>query len=360
MQVVDSLEAGGLETVGVNLFNVLPRHGIESHLCATRAGGPLEQRLRSHEGLLKLRRRGMLGLRPISVFNRYLKAHRVSIVHAHGTALFFCSIALRFNPRCRLVWHDHFGRYLTEIRPAWMYRLALSRASGVIAVNKSLVDWSREKVGFAENRVWYVPNFVPKLDQAKLGSTLAGTPGKRIVCVANLRPEKDHLTLLTAMAQVILAEPEAMLFLAGSTANEIQHQAVRARIESLGLERHVMVLGSRPDVAAIIANCDIGVLSSLSEGLPLAVLEYGRAGLPTIATRVGQIPEVLDNGNAGHLVETSKPEELARMMLGLLQSSEERRRLGERLRSRVQEHYSEESSVSKLKWIYKVLLEPNP
>ena len=73
---------------------------------------------------------------------------------------------------------------------------------------------------------------------------------------------------------------------------------VQERIQQHGLESHVFLLGSRSDVPSILSGCDIGVLSSASEGMPLALLEYGVAGLPTVATRVGQVPEILDEGRA--------------------------------------------------------------
>src|SRR5438876_11120160 len=84
--------------------------------------------------------------------------------------------------------------------------------------------------------------------------------------------------------------------------------------------------------------CDVGVLSSRSEGMPLALLEYGMNGLPSVATRVGQCAEMLDDGRAGLLVPPAAPEPLAKAILALLQSPEQRAELGGRFRQRTQQH----------------------
>src|SRR2546421_178847 len=81
------------------------------------------------------------------------------------------------------------------------------RVSGVIAVNQPLAAWSQQRLGVPAERVWYIPNFVC---EAAPGGALAGLPGEkgaRIVCVANLRPQKDHQTLLRAMARVSRQAP---------------------------------------------------------------------------------------------------------------------------------------------------------
>ncbi|MGP8253010.1 MAG: glycosyltransferase family 4 protein, partial [Terracidiphilus sp.] len=92
---------------------------------------------------------------------------------------------------------------------------------------------------------------------------------------------------------------------------------VLARIPALKLDRHVSYLGPQQRVAPILRGCDIGVLSSLSEGLPLSLLEYGAAGLASVATEVGQCGEVLDGGKTGILVPAGSPSRLSEALLRL-------------------------------------------
>jgi glycosyltransferase involved in cell wall biosynthesis len=358
IQVVDSLQVGGLESVAVNLANRLSERGVRSYLCTTRLDGPLAVRLSSGVEHLSLHRRGLVDPAALGRMIRFIREHQVDLLHAHGSSLFFSALAKLFVPRAKLIWHIHFGQLATQIRAVWFYRLAAKRASGVIAVNEQLAGWARTKLLVPADRVWQVPNGVAEpIDGHEV--ELPGMPGKRIVCVANLRPEKDHPTLIKAMTHVVRVEPQAALFLVGSEANQGQTELVRQRIEQNGLGQHVFLLGSRNDVASVLRACDIGVLSSASEGMPLALLEYGMAGLPTVATSVGQVTEVLEQGRAGILVAPAQPGELAAALLKLLQSEELRKNLGAELKRRVREHYSEGAVVHQILRIYETVLSPH-
>jgi glycosyltransferase involved in cell wall biosynthesis len=158
------------------------------------------------------------------------------------------------------------------------------------------------------------------------------------------------------MKEVVESEPEACLILVGNQANETQVARVKERIQQHRLQNHIFLLGSRSDVPSVLCGCDIGVLSSASEGMPLALLEYGMAGLPTVATRVGQVPEILDEGRAGLLVSPGQPVEIARDLLTLLNSTEVRQTLGQSLNRRVREKWSQPAIMDQLISIYEKVL----
>src|SRR5262249_42107686 len=202
------------------------------------------------------------------------------------------------------------------------------------SVNQQLADWAINRLKHPSDRVWYIPNFVPESAGAGAEMDLPGVPGKRIVCVAHLRPEKDHLTLVRALARVIAREPDAHLLLAGAISNQSHFAAIQDEIARLVLDRHVTILREQRNIAPILRGCDIGVLSSASEGLPLALIEYGKAGLPAVATQVGQCAEALDEGKVGVIVPPRNPEKLATALLSLLASAEKRGLLGNRFQKR--------------------------
>jgi glycosyltransferase involved in cell wall biosynthesis len=356
MQVVDSLAVGGMEVVAVNLANLLAERQMRSFLCFTRAGGPLEERLSPGVTPLGLERKALLDPAALRRLARFINQRQIEIVHAHGTALFLSALAGLFARRAHLLWHVHFGRHAAAERPAWIYRMAIRRCRGIMAVNQPLAQWARTRLKVPAERVWHVSNFVtqppanppPPMD-------LPGTPGSRIVCVANLRPEKDHATLIEAMKQVSQIIPTATLLLAGNEAEQAHARRLREQIRRQALGNHVFFLGSRLDVRAILGVCDIGVLSSASEGMPLALLEYGSAGLPAVATAVGQVPEVLDDGRAGLLVGPRQPGTLAEALLELLRSPALRSSLGAAFQRRVRERYSQEPVLRQIIGIYETL-----
>lgn len=357
MHVIDSLDAGGAERVAVNLVNHLPRDRFAVYLCTTRRDGSLAQLVNPDVTWCRLARRHRFDLGAALRLREFVREREIRILHAHSTSLFLA--ASQSSPGCALVWHDHFGRYAVEERPALLYRLAVSRASGVIAVNEPLAQWSRERLGVRADRVWYLPNFAVAGKSNGQAVALPGKPGGRIACVARLRPEKDHLTLFRAMAVVVRHAPDAHLLLIGGSANDSHLKAVRNEILRHKLEASVSWLGERHDVAAILDACDLAVLSSVSEGFPLALVEYGMAGLATVATRTGQCAEVLDEGRAGVVVPPRDPEQLAKALLSLLAAPACRAELGSRLRARVQELYSSGRVVQQICAVYDAVLGRN-
>jgi glycosyltransferase involved in cell wall biosynthesis len=273
--------------------------------------------------------------------------------------LFFARLASALSRRCSLIWHDHYGRADFGDRPAWLYRAATRGVAGVIAVNQTLANWCSEHLRLPEERVWYIPNLVPSVEAADGGDyrALPGEPGKRLVCVANFRPQKDHPNLLRAMSLAAARVPGAHLFLVGDSADPAYVAAIRAQISELKLDSAVTYMGPRNDVPAILRGCDIGVLSSASEGLPLALLEYGRAGLAAVATSVGQCSEVLDNGHAGILVRPRSPEDLGQALVRLLSDGEQRLRYAARFQNRVDELYHPRHILQKVCGVYETVLQ---
>jgi len=355
MQVTDTLDAGGAERVAVNLANLLPRERFTSGLCTTRRDGALMSSLSADVQHLSLGRRARFDVAALRRLATFAKAHDVRVLHAHGTALFVGLVVSMMPPFPAVIWHVHFGGHAEERSP-WLYRLAARWTRGIITVNEALAEWARARLRVRPERVWYIPNFSCLPISRGSDPKLPGTPGSRIVCVANLRPEKDHGTLVRAMAIVANAVPSAHLSVVGRLPDPGHADAIRQHVARLGIERHVSILGERQDVADILRESDIGVLSSVAEGFPLALVEYGQAGLVAVATRVGQCAEVLDEGRAGVLVERSNPEALARALIRLLHAQSERRRLGDRLRRRVQEVYGPAPIINRICSVYDTVL----
>ncbi len=356
MQVTDTLAAGGLERVAVNLANHLPREQYDSHLCVTRETGPLMDLVSQHVKHFNLVRTGRLDVGAVRRLIAYVRKHEIRILHAHGTSLFIAALVSRVKPYPAVVWHDHFGRSATEQRPAWIYGLAAKTVGGVITVNQALAEWAQKKLRVRADRVWCLPNFVCEPAMRGDPPKLPGQSGLRIVCVANLRPEKDHLNLVSAMKPIVQEFPEAHLLLLGQADDKLHFKRIQQAIARDGLDAHISWLGSRKDVAAILPACDVGVLSSASEGSPLAVIEYGLAGLPVVATSVGQCAEVLDEGRAGLLVPARQPALLAQAILSLLRNQARRVELAEIFRARVRENYSAKCIIKRIGDVYDAVL----
>lgn len=341
LHLADTLEPGGTERVAVNLVNHLSRERFRPFLASTRREGSLASDVLPDVGRLALNRSRTLDIGALRRLARFVRENEIAVVHAHSSSLFLAALL----PGARIVWHDHFGRVAQEERPAWLWGPAARRAAAVVAVSEDLARWSRERLGV---EAVYLPNFVPEASPGPVPD-LPGEPGSRVVCVANLRAQKDHLTLLRAFARVVREQAEAHLLLVGADVEP----ACAARVREEAGDR-VTFLGSRRDVPDLLRGCDVGVLSSASEGFPLSLLEYGRAGLAAVATRVGQCSEVLDG--AGVLVPPGDAGALADALLALLRDPARRKELGERLRLRVRERYSPSAVMERLEAVYHTVL----
>jgi glycosyltransferase involved in cell wall biosynthesis len=356
MQITDTLALGGLERVAVNLANHLPRDFYRSHLCVTREEGPLKQFVDPRVQYLHLNRSGRFDLKAWWVMARYIQAHDIRVIHAHGTSLFIAAVACLFNRRATLVWHDHFGRAGSEERPAWLYAAAMRTVAGIISVNQDLARWAHANLPLPDDRIWYIPNFVCEPAVGTDLPPIPGAPGRRVICVANLRPQKDHLNLLEAVRIVAREIPDVHVVLLGRADDKVHLNCLKDAIVEFGLCSNVSWLGPRTDISHILKQCDIGVLSSTSEGLPLALMEYGMARLAVVATDVGQCREVLDSGRAGFVVPPKAPQSLARAIICLLNSQGCRAEISARFASHVRRNYSAESVMERVCRVYDVIL----
>ena len=155
------------------------------------------------------------------------------------------------------------------------------------------------------------------------------------------------------MAQLVDAHPTLHLAISGR--GEL-HDALVARARDRHLERRIHLLGCRSDVAAILAAADIFVLPSLSEGLPLALLEAMFAGCPIVASDVGEVPVALARGTAGVVVEAGNSGALARALDRLLRDPQEARRLGDGAAARARAEYDLSRMVHRYAGLYETAL----
>ena len=138
-----------------------------------------------------------------------------------------------------------------------------------------------------------------------------------VVCVAALRPEKGHDTLLAAFAEVLVSIPEARLVLVGEGPQRTQ---VEATIEAAGMEGSVHLAGRADEIWPYLADADVFALASPAEALGIAIMEAMAAGLPVVATDVGGIPELVTPGVTGDLFAVRDHRELARKLIAMLAS----------------------------------------
>jgi len=258
-----------------------------------------------------------------------LRRQRASVVHSHEfTMAFYGAWAARLAGVPHVI-TMHGGRYYAG---RWRRRVALRAAiglsGGVVAVSDPLAKSLARDLWLRRTRVETIANGVRFTAAPR--STLRAELGlpedaPLIVSVGNLYPVKGHTHLVEALTSLTSTYPGLHLAIAGrgDCARALERQA-----EDAGVRARVHLLGLREDVANVLAAADVFVLPSLSEGLPMALLEAMFAGRPIVASAVGDVPVALANGVAGLLVPPGDPAALAVAIARVLASPFEAKHLG--------------------------------
>ncbi|MBE2240720.1 MAG: glycosyltransferase family 4 protein [Caldilineaceae bacterium] len=223
----------------------------------------------------------------------------------------------------RIVLTEQLNILLDQTRfGRWRIRLYCRLANTVVAVSQAVRDGLVGHYGVAGANVIVIENAVDArriaesvrtIDRQALRESLGLDPDAYVLgCAAAMRWQKGQRFLIDAMPQVLAAIPNARLVLIGDGEGR---QALETRIQELGLEDTVQILGWRTDATNLLAALDAFVLPSLYEGLPLAVLEAMAARLPVIATRVDGTGEAVHHRTTGILVAPQDPSALADAMI---------------------------------------------
>jgi glycosyltransferase involved in cell wall biosynthesis len=318
-------------------------------------GGDLEHRLaEAGAETLPIRARGGMDFGAAREIRRALADRRIELVHAHASHAHSLAVLATLGTGVPLVvtrrvdfpiGRNPFSR--------WKYRRAASVAAVSEGVRRVLVDG-----GFPAERVEVIhdgvdPARVAGAAESKLRAEL-GIPPEAVVfgVTAFLTDHKDHATLLRAFRLVEAELPNAWLLIAGQGELAEQLTALTRELEL----RRVRFLGHRPDIAPVLGALDVFVLSSHHEGLGSAVMDAMYAGLPVAATRVGGIPELVDEGVDGLLVPARDPAALAAALARLAREPEERKRMGEKAREKAWARFSAARMAREYQTLYDRLL----
>ncbi len=278
------------------------------------------------------------------------------IVHIHSalsptvTLLRATLLALAARSRgCAVVMHAHGGGILLWLTTGWrrlLLRLAVLPAHRVVAVWTAGERALRQVV--PAERVRLVDNGV-RVDVHPNPEPAHQPP--RVLFVGLLTPRKGVLDLLEASRALRERGVEHELWLLGGTPDEGPDAEARVRDH---LDDRVQLLGTHPPrlMPAIYATADVFCLPSWWEAMPLSVLEAMAAGLPVVATDVGDVSRLVVDGETGYVVAPRCPQRLADALESVLTDPGRGRQMGVAGRARVQRHFSSESTVRAVSTLY--------
>jgi glycosyltransferase involved in cell wall biosynthesis len=361
VHISDSELFGGTEQIILELLETFGGRGWNCVLLRpqVQALSPLAERARSLgvEQYASQTLNGWSGLARLPHLIRQLRSIRPAVVHAHLTTPLGCRFSLIAAAVARVPAVVATAHLLIEssANRSAQQRVLVSAVDRYIAVSKHVASRLRDGFGVPSEKISTVLNGVrlarfDHLTPNGLRDQLTGGANVPVILtVARLHPQKGLEFLLDAARQV----PDALFLVAGEGP---QRPALEQEARALGLGARVRFLGFRTDVPELLANCDLFVLPSLFEGLPISVLEAMAAGKPVVATSVGGTDEAVVDGDTGLLVPPGDAPALATAIRQLIHDGALAERLGAAGRARVAAHFTAQTMVEQVATVYEEAL----
>ena len=351
----------GGEQQTLYLLRSLKQRRIKSHI-ACQPGSPMEKKaLEAGVEVFPIAMRGEADLSASWQLGKLIRRHNYDIVHSHTShahsLAFFASLGCR---TCRLVtrrvdFSIFRNRFLpvNGIKYRFMadYYIAISHKIKKVMVND----------GIAADRIFVVHSGIDLQRFARVGGDYLGSEFKLkpdepvVINVAHLAGHKGQKFLVGAIPYVLKEIPNARFFIIGRGELMSELQALSA---SLGINQALTFTGFRNDVGAFYNIADLFVMSSVQEGLGTAILDALALGKPVVAANSGGIPEIINDGKTGRLVEPADSQALAKGIIEMLTHTEQARRMAEWGQTVVKEKFSIEAMVEKNLAVYDQLLSP--
>ncbi|HEU4648142.1 MAG TPA: glycosyltransferase family 4 protein [Gemmatimonadales bacterium] len=292
-------------------------------------------------------------------FVQQLRDVRPAVFHAHLTTAIGCKYGVLAAALLRVPAIVATLQLVFDVLPAWRYdvsqRLITTCVDRYIAVSKGIAGRLRERFHVPDRKIHVIYNAVPlpgldRADAAGLRGDFVRSDGCAVVLtLARLEEQKGLGYLLDAAARV----PNARFVIAGEGR---ERASLEQRAAALGLGNRVVFVGFRADTAALLRKCDLFVLPSLFEGLPLSILEAMAARKPVIASCIAGNDEAVVHGETGLLVPPADGGALAEAIQRLLADPGLAHRLAAAGHERVRREFSTDAMVSRVSALYDEVL----
>ena len=327
------------------------------------AAGELRQRAQEGLELIPLAPKTEMDLGAAWRLSRAIKQLQPDVIHAHdphGVAMAALALSMSTEPvkppllASRRVDFKIRGNALSR----WKYRQVDCFICASEAIRQILLSDGVERERAVTVHEGIDLDRVAAASPANIHEELWLPHGAPIIGnVAALVPHKGQKHLIEAAALVVRQVPDARFVIAGE--GELR-EALEQQIRHLGLEKHVLLAGFRPDVLSVHKAFDIFVMSSVTEGLGTSILDAMACGKPVVATAAGGIPEIVRDGRTGLLVPPRDHDAMAAAIVKLLRDEPLRRRMGAAGLSLANARFSAERMVRETLEVYqRVALRPH-
>jgi len=360
VQIIDNLIIGGAQKLLVTLAGQAQAYSLDVTIVSLSSNNDrmiLDELSRLGTKVIIFPAEHLLDLRRIFHLTRFLSGADFDLVQCHLTYANIIGTLCGRLAGLPVVNTLHSTEDVLEEFPpmigfleTWAMR---SWANRIVAVGYTISDSFQARLRGRSIEV--IPNAVSmpvritRAERIKLRKEMAGNPSKTIVIsVGRFAPAKGYEDLILAFSMLVPSHPDIVLLLVGDGP---LFGDIRNLISKSGLGKNVFLLGMRADVPSLLAASDLYVSSSHWEGLPLAILEAMTAGLPSIATGVGDIPSVV-TADIGLVVPPHQPQAIAEAIAKLLNEPARLQQMGAAARNLAIKNYSPQAWMERLLNLY--------
>jgi len=351
---------GGGERIALKLAALLPHYGYRASVL-TFSAHPESAALKSPPCpiyLLPLKRTyDLAALRAAIEFRRFLKRQRIQIVHTFfESSDIWAGFVTKTMSRAKLVWARRDMGILRARKHRIAYRLMAGAPDAVFAVSEQVRQHAIEVDRIDAARVQTIYNGLNLADW-NAAPRPAKNPGEFLVTtVGNIRRVKGHDVFVRAAAAIVQQFPKVSFSIAGDVLEPDYFRELQTLVRDLDLVNHVRFDGGVTNQRQHLAEADIFVLPSRSEGFSNAIIEAMASSLPVVATDVGGNAEAVKDGITGFLVPSEDPDDLSAAILRLLSDPSLAKAMGAAGRKVVAERFTTEAMMNQIAGAYGKLL----
>jgi glycosyltransferase involved in cell wall biosynthesis len=357
LYVIPRLAEAGTEKHLLLLVKGLDARKFEVHVCCLFATKDKDFATPSGIKLICLNRRSIYDLRIIIDLINLIRREKYDVVHTYLFGFHYLGllpakligVPLKISSRREIAFWKKTHHCLLE-------NFGNIFADRIIACSHAVADFSRKTEVFSRNKIIVIYNGICtqkfrniEKSQEIMNEFGISTNNLVIGSVGNLSFVKNHLVLLEAMVLLIREFPYIKCILVGD--GHLRRE-IESAVHRLGLKKNVLLVGRRQDIERILSVFDIFVLSSLSEGLPNALIEAMSCGVPVAASNCGGIPEIIKDGENGILFDPRSPQAIAEAISRLLKDSQLRNTFSVLGRALIERGFNLEKMVREYDLIY--------
>ncbi len=355
LYVIYAKTFGGAEQLVLELAKFIPKDKFEVAVCCLKKGRLYQelQYLNIRTYLVTLRK--IIDFKAIRGLRELYNDFNPHIIHSHlPRADLYSRLALKKKKYNQIIMITTIHN-LEKVRENFLYNLIdihLSKRNELfIAVSQAVKNHFLSYVPSARDKTIVILNGVnierfQNVNKEKGYEILNLSPNNFIIgTIGRLSPQKDHINLIKSAKMVISNSNKPIHFVI--VGDGVLMSSLKKEINDLNLNDRIHLIGHRKEIPEILACFDIFVLSSRWEGLPITLLEAMASAKPVVATSVGGVPELVENGKTGILVPPLNPEQLAMALLKLIEDDTMRTQFGKFALDVVKRKYDIKDYISK-------------